>query len=175
MTSLAERVDGAIAEVPDFPKPGIVFKDITPVLRDPVLFREVIVEFAAQSRRLDATVIAGIESRGFVFASVLAQELELPCVLIRKPGKLPRAVHRVTYELEYGTDTIEIHRDDCGAGDRVIVVDDLLATGGTAAAATELVAQTGAEMAGVLFMIELGFLKGRARLDGHEVYSIVNY
>lgn len=175
MTELANRIEQVIADVPDFPKKGIIFKDITPVLKDVALFAEVIGAFAAHVKEVDGNVIAGIESRGFIFASALAMHLGLPCVLIRKPGKLPRETYQETYELEYGTDTLEVHRDDVSASDRVFIIDDLLATGGTAQAAANLIGKTPATVASLAFMVELEFLAGREKLSGHDVYSMVKY
>lgn len=175
MAELVNRIEQAIADVPDFPKKGIIFKDITPVLKDAALFADVVKAFGEHARSVDANVIAGVESRGFIFASALAMHLGLPCVLIRKPGKLPRETYQETYELEYGTDTLEVHRDDVSASDRVYIIDDLLATGGTAQAAANLIAKTPASVVSLAFMVELEFLSGREKLSGHDVYSLVKY
>ena len=151
-------------DVPDFPKPGIVFKDITPVLEDPSALREVIDTIASYWADKGITRIVGIESRGFIFGSALAYAMNLGLTLVRKPGKLPRATRSVSYELEYGSDNLEIHVDALGTEDRVLIIDDVLATGGTAAAVCELIAETGATLAGMSFALELGFLSGREKL-----------
>lgn len=165
---------GRIRDIPDFPKPGIVFKDITPLLADGDAFAAVISEMAACiGDNVDA--IVGIESRGFIFGAALAQKLGLGLVTVRKPGKLPAEVLSIEYELEYGVDRLEIHRDALSQGHRVVVVDDLLATGGTAAATVQLVNNLGAEVAACLFVIELGFLEGRKALPGVKTLSLVNY
>lgn len=171
-----ETVDwqGCIRDVPDFPKPGIVFKDITPLLADGAAFSAVVSEMATHVGE-DVDAIVGIESRGFIFGAALAQQLGLGLVTVRKPGKLPAEVLSIEYELEYGVDRLEIHRDALSQGHRVVIVDDLLATGGTAAATVQLVRNLGAEVAGCLFVIELGFLDGRKALPGVEVDSLINY
>jgi adenine phosphoribosyltransferase len=161
---LEHRVGAALRDVPDFPKPGILFKDITPVLADPPLFQAVIEHFAAEYRGQEIAVVAGIESRGFILGGAIAVALGAGFVPIRKPGKLPHDCMRVEYQLEYGADALEAHRDALGPGARVLLVDDVLATGGTAAAAIELVGRLGGTVAGVAFLLELGFLNGRARL-----------
>ncbi len=162
-----------IRDVPDFPRPGIMFKDITPVLADARAMREIIgkfIEFAAP-KRPDA--IVGIESRGFVFGMPLALEMDLPFIPVRKMGKLPyRTIHE-EYQLEYGTNTVEMHEDAIAEGDRVIIVDDLLATGGTAAAAKRLVNRLGGTVEGYTFLIELGFLHGRLALADEEVLALI--
>ena len=165
---------GCIRDVPDFPKPGIVFKDITPLLADGEAFSAVVSEMAARVGD-DVDAIVGIESRGFIFGAALAQRLGLGLVTVRKPGKLPSEVLSIEYELEYGVDRLEIHRDALSHDHRVVIVDDLLATGGTAAATVELVRNLGAEVAGCLFAIELGFLDGRKALPGVNVDSLINY
>lgn len=154
-----------IRTVRDFPRPGIGFKDITPLLADPRAFDACIHGLADAMQDLGATRIAGIESRGFLFGAALARGTGLPFIPLRKPGKLPWNCRRVEYALEYGTDALEIHEDGCGPGDRVLLLDDLLATGGTVLAAASLVRGLGAEVAGALFVIELGFLPGRSRLE----------
>ena len=164
-----------IADVPDFPKPGIVFKDITPMLADSKAFDEVIETLAARYRDKGVTHFAGIESRGFIFAAPLAKVLGAGLVLIRKPGKLPRETFSESYELEYGTDTLEIHRDAVAAGDNVVILDDLIATGGTAAAAVGLVKQTGASVLEVAAVIELTFLNGRAKLGETPCHALIEY
>jgi len=164
MNETAKQIDQLVRNVPDFPKPGIQFKDITPVLQDAKTFALVIKTLAAELRNENLTAVAGIESRGFIFASALATELGVGLVLLRKPGKLPWRTLRATYQLEYGTDAIEIHEDAVKNGDRVAVIDDLLATGGTATAAACLLRDAGAEVVKSLFVIELDFLQGREKL-----------
>ena len=160
-------------DVPDFPKPGIVFKDITPVLEDAAAFKEITDAIASHWADKGITRLVGIESRGFIFGSALAYAMDIGMTLVRKPGKLPRATRSVSYDLEYGTDTLEIHVDAVGEGDRVLIVDDVLATGGTAAAVCELIAGTGATVAGLAFALELGFLSGREKLpDNAEIQSL---
>jgi adenine phosphoribosyltransferase len=154
-----------IAAVPDFPKPGILFRDITPMLADPQAFDICLEQLAEHATRYAPTHIVGIESRGFIFGAPLARQLNLPFVLARKPGKLPRAVHSVTYDLEYGEDTLCLHRDDLPEDARVLVIDDLLATGGTAAACGTLIKNANADVVCFLFVIELAALPGRSRLD----------
>jgi len=162
-----------IRDVPDFPKPGIIFKDITPLLANGNAFSAVVSELACQvGPNVDA--IVGIESRGFIFGAALAQQLGVGLITVRKPGKLPADVHSVEYELEYGVDRLEIHRDALSAGHRVVIVDDLLATGGTAAATVQLVEALGAEVAACLFVIELAFLNGRRALGDLPVSSLLN-
>ena len=167
------RLEDHIREVPDFPKKGIKFKDIMPLLQSPEAFRTAVESLAARVERPDAVV--GIESRGFLFGAPIALELGAGLVPIRKPGKLPAATQRVEYALEYGTDALELHHGAIGAGDRVLVVDDVLASGGTANAAAELVADTGAAVTGFIFLIELDFLKGRERLHGRRVEALLHY
>lgn len=163
-----------IRDVPDFPKPGIVFKDITPLLANGEAFASAISEMAALVGG-DVDAIVGIESRGFIFGAALAQKLKLGLITVRKPGKLPADVHSIEYELEYGFDRLEIHRDALSAGHRVVIVDDLLATGGTAAATVKLVGQLGAKVDTCLFLIELDFLEGRKALSGFRVESLLHY
>ncbi len=163
-----------IRDIPDFPKPGILFKDITTLLANPVALRQVVDEFADQYRgRVD--MVLGIESRGFIVGAAVAYALGVGLALVRKPGKLPSRTYAAAYELEYGTDTLEIHTDAFGDPCRVLVLDDLLATGGTASAALNLVEQVGGEVVACAFVIELGFLRGRERLAPHEVFSLVSY
>ncbi len=164
-----------IRDIPDFPKPGILFKDITPVLADAAAFQEVIDGFVEHAQPLAPDVIAGIESRGFLFGAPLALDLGLGFVPIRKAGKLPSAIEREEYVLEYGSAVIEAHRDSIQPGQRVLIVDDLLATGGTAAAAARLIGKLGGTLAGFCFFVELEFLSGRSALNGYEVRSLLTY
>lgn len=171
----ADEIRRAIRDVPDFPKPGIVFKDITPLLLEPRLFRRAVELMAAPYRNSRVLRVLSIESRGFLLGAPIAIELQAGLVPIRKPGKLPAARERVEYALEYGTDALEMHHDAVGPGDRVLVVDDVLATGGTAEAAAKLVRAQGAELVGFTFLIELGFLKGRERLAGSRLEALLHY
>lgn len=164
-----------IVDVPDFPKPGIVFKDITPLLADPAAFRAAIDALAERCAPLRADGILAIESRGFIFGTALAQRMGLPLQLVRKRGKLPRRAISVRYELEYGSDHLEVHTDAVRAGGRYLVVDDVMATGGTAAAVANLVGQCGASVAACVFLLELTFLKGRDKLGGVDVVSLITY
>ena len=171
---LPERLRAAIRNVPDFPKPGILFRDITTFLVRPDLLREAVEAMGERfAGRFDA--VAGIESRGFILGAPLAVARGVPFVPLRKPGKLPAAVYRESYALEYGTDALEVHRDAFAPGARVLIVDDLLATGGTAVASARLVETAGAVVAGLAFLVELEFLPGRARLVDREVFSLVRY
>jgi adenine phosphoribosyltransferase len=165
----------AIRDVPNFPKSGIVFKDVTPVLLDTALFGRAVDLMAAPFADARITRVVSIESRGFLFGAPIALQLGAGLVPIRKPGKLPSATQRVEYALEYGTDALEMHHDAVGQGDRVLVVDDVLATGGTAAAAAQLVGATGGSIVGFTFLIELDFLKGRQRLQGRRVEALLHY
>ena len=162
-----------LKDVPDFPKPGIVYKDITPVLEDPAAFAEMVDAMKDCWARHGINRIVGVESRGFIFGAALAYAMGIGLTLVRKPGKLPRETRSVTYALEYGTDTLEIHDDSLKHGDRVLVVDDVLATGGTAAGVAELIAGCGADVVGYTFVLELGFLGGRDKLDGVTVQSLL--
>ncbi len=170
-----EELKKLIREVPDFPKPGILFYDITTLLKDAGGLRRATeaLKDAVAGETFD--VVAGIESRGFIFAPVLAVELGKGFIPVRKPGKLPAATEKVEYELEYGTDAVEVHRDAVSEGTRVLIVDDLLATGGTAAAVAQLVEKLGGEVAAFAFVIELDFLKGREKLAGYRVHSLLHY
>lgn len=168
-------VRARIRAIPDFPSPGILFRDITPLLHDPAALRAANDALAEATRGMDATVIAGVEARGFIFGVPVAERLALPFVPMRKPGKLPAAFASVAYELEYGTAELEVHRDPSLAEQRVVVIDDLLATGGTAAAATQLVGELGGELAGYAFLIELTELHGREHLTEAPVFALVDY
>jgi adenine phosphoribosyltransferase len=164
-----------IRSVPDFPKKGILFYDITTLLKDKKALREVIDLLARHYSNKKIDIVAGIESRGFIFAPALAYQLGAGFVPVRKPGKLPAATLNATYDLEYGKDTLEIHRDAVEKGQRVLVVDDLLATGGTAAAVIKLISQLGGDVVGMAFLVELEFLNGRKKLNGYDVYSLLQY
>ena len=164
-----------IRDIPDFPKPGIVFKDITPLFLDAAALRETVDALVAYARRRDAQYVVSAEARGFVLGAAVAVELEAGFVLARKPGKLPRDVASVEYELEYGVDSLEVHADAIPRGSRVLVHDDLLATGGTASALCRLVERAGGAVAGCAFVIELAFLGGRAQLEDYDVHSLVRY
>jgi adenine phosphoribosyltransferase len=170
-----DELRAKIRDVPDFPKKGILFKDITPVLGDPALFRKVIDALAEQWRGQGIGRVVGIESRGFIFAAPLAYVLGAGLAVVRKPGKLPYQSIRETYALEYGEDSLELHVDAVRPGERVLVVDDLLATGGTAEAAGRLVTRQGGELAGYAFVIELGFLNGAQRLGADKVHALIRY
>ena len=172
---VSPRVAGAIRDVPDFPKPGIVFKDITPVLLDPSLFRDATEAMAAPFASESISHVVAIESRGFILGAPVAQALGAAFVPFRKPGKLPHLVERVEYALEYGVDALECHRDALSGGQRVLVVDDVLATGGTAGAACALVESLGATVQGCTFLVELSFLNGRSKLSGRRIERVVAY
>ena len=164
-----------IRDVPDFPKPGVMFKDITPLLRSPQAFRDTIQSLAEPFRNSGITSVAGIESRGFIFGAGVARALNAGFIPIRKPGKLPWTTRRHEYVLEYGTDALEIHDDAAVHGDRVLIVDDVLATGGTAVAAAALVRALNAELVGVATLIELTFLDPRKKLEGTNVHTLIQY
>ncbi len=169
------NLKSVIRDIPDFPKPGIVFKDITPLLSDHVAFRGAIMDISARFADSDIDLILGAEARGFIFGSALAYEMRVGFVPARKPGKLPHRTANATYELEYGTDSLEVHEDAISPGQRVLVVDDVLATGGTAGAKTELIEKLGGEVAGLAFLIELTFLSGRDKLAGYDIFSLISY
>lgn len=174
---LEEKIKRVIRDIPDFPQPGIIFKDITPILKDAELCREIVDAFAAHIKDLNIDVIAGIESRGFLFGMMLANKLNIPFVPIRKQGKLPAKTISESYKLEYGQATIEIHDDAFEAGANVYIHDDLLATGGTVVAAAKLIEKLGGNIAGFSFVINLKFLNGEGRLHrfSEHVHSLVSY
>lgn len=164
-----------IREVPDFPKPGINFYDITTLLKDPHGLEQTIDALTEQCRGMEIDTIIGVESRGFIFATPLAYQLGAGFIPVRKPKKLPAECVSVSYDLEYGQDTLEMHKDAVGEGHRVLIVDDLLATGGTAKAVVDLVESVGGKVAALLFVVELDFLGGRKKFDGYDVRSLVHY
>jgi len=170
-----QSIRSLIRDVPDFPKPGIIFRDITPALEDPSAFAQIVDAFAERFAEAGATKIAGIESRGFIFSAALAYRMGCGLVLVRKRGKLPRETFSASYALEYGEDTLEVHQDALDATDRVVLLDDVIATGGTARAATELVRKSGAEVAAFGALIELVALGGRAQLDGVALHALLTY
>ncbi len=172
---LEERLRERIRTIPDFPKKGIMFRDITTLLQDERAFREANDCFFERYEGLGITKVAGIESRGFIFGSVLASRLGAGFVPVRKPNKLPSAKIREEYALEYGTDALEVHTDAVDPGEKVLIVDDLLATGGTARASCALIGNLGGIVAGAAFLIELSFLKGREKLREYDVFSIISY
>jgi adenine phosphoribosyltransferase len=175
MSELLDRIHASLRNVPDFPKPGIMFKDITPVLADPPLFQDIIHHIGSlyADERID--IVAGIESRGFILGGAIAVMLGAGFVPIRKPGKLPHESIRIDYQLEYGSDALEAHIDAIRPGARVLIVDDVLATGGTACAAVELIRKLGGTVAGVAFLLELGFLRGRTRLCDVPMQVVVHF
>ena len=166
-------IKNAIRDIPDFPKPGIIYKDITPLLKDPALFAEIIEILSERYQDNKPEYIVGIESRGFIFGAALALQLGCGFIPIRKAGKLPYSTINASYQLEYGTAEIELHVDAVSKGDKVVLLDDLLATGGTVVAAINLLEQLEADIIGVEFIIELTFLNGRSNLDGYAVNSLI--
>ena len=170
-----EPLKALIRTVPDFPKPGILFYDITTLLKDRAGFAQLIDAFAANYIGKGIDLVLGTEARGFIFAPAIAYRLNAGFVPVRKPKKLPAEVVEVSYDLEYGSDALEIHKDAIQPGQRVLLVDDLLATGGTMGATVQLVEQLGGSVAGIAFVIELDFLKGRNKLAGHHVFSLLHY
>ena len=170
-----EHLKKLIREIPDFPKPGILFYDITTLLKDPAGFREAIGGLKARYDPANIDAVVGVEARGFIFASALAYALNAGFVPVRKPKKLPGETVRMAYDLEYGTDALEIHTGAIVPGSRVLIVDDLLATGGTAQATAKLVEQCGGKLIGLGFLVELTFLPGRKKLEGRDVFSLLQY
>jgi len=164
-----------IRDIPDFPKKGILFRDITPLLQDSVSFRKAVELLAGHYREKELDLVVSVEARGFILGAAIAYELGLGFVPVRKPGKLPYRVERAAYSLEYGEDVVEIHQDAIKKGDRVLVFDDLLATGGTARAICELVERLEGKIEGISFLIELTSLKGREKLKKYEVFSLIKY
>jgi adenine phosphoribosyltransferase len=170
-----ERLKAKIRNIPDFPKPGIQFKDITPLVKDPATLRLCVHQLLFPFLGEQLTAVAGMEARGFIFGSLVAWELGVGFVPLRKPGKLPFEVQAARYDLEYGTAALEVHVDALGPCDRVLLIDDLIATGGTAAASCRLIEGLGAELAGCAFVVELDELQGRARLMPYRVHTLVHY
>ncbi len=177
MTTLVtkENLRKFIRDVPDFPKKGILFKDITPLLKDPEAFRSAVSLLTDRFSNRKIEQVIGVESRGFIFGSAVAYKLKAGFIPVRKKGKLPSATEKVFYQLEYGEDVLEVHQDSIRKGTHVLVIDDLIATGGTAAAVAQLVEKMGGEVVGFGFVIELNFLHGREKLHGYEVHSLLQY
>lgn len=173
--TLESRLRAAIRNIPDFPKPGIQFKDITTVLLDPDLFGGTLDALSEWAAAKESEKVVGVDARGFLFAAPVADRLEIGLVPVRKAGKLPYDTRQESYDLEYGVNTLELHTDAIRAGERVVVIDDLLATGGTVQAATRLVEGLGGEIVGTGFVVELGALGGRGKLSGYECFSLVRY
>ena len=172
---MPNRLDTLIRDVPDFPKPGILFKDITPLLADPAGLALAVELMANPFRSLDVDLVIGAESRGFIFGTAIAQSISCGFIPVRKPGKLPYRTSAVEYTLEYGVDSLEIHADGIRPGQKVLMVDDLLATGGTMQACVELVRRLDADIVGAAFLIELVALDGRSRLEGVDIHSVLKY
>ncbi|BBL59515.1 adenine phosphoribosyltransferase [Methylomonas koyamae] len=170
-----DRLRNKIRDIPDFPKPGIIFKDITPLVKDPATLRLSVHQLLHPFLGRDITAVAGMEARGFIFGSLVAWELGIPFIPLRKPGKLPYDVQSVSYDLEYGSAELEVHIDAVDSDDRVLLIDDLLATGGTAKASCDLIEKLGAQVIACAFVVELDFLAGREKLAGYEVHSLLHY
>jgi len=170
-----EELSKVIRDIPDFPKKGIIFKDITTLLQKPDAFRKAVDLLASALEGKELDILLGIESRGFIFASALAYKLGKGLTIARKPGKLPARTISASYELEYGTDSVEMHADAIEPGQKVVIVDDLLATGGTARAVAELVQKAGGKVAALVFLIELDFLRGREKLADYDTISVIHY
>lgn len=172
---MVDELREMIRDIPDFPKKGILFKDVTPLLSDGRAFRKAIDRIGERYSAKDIDLVVGVEARGFIMGAALAYKLGAGVILVRKPGKLPYKTHQTIYELEYGTDTLEIHQDAIRPGERVIICDDLLATGGTVTAAIDLVKKMKAEIVEIAFLIELTFLKGRDKLKEHNIFSLIQF
>ncbi len=170
-----DRLKDKIRDIPDFPKPGIVFKDITPLVQDPASLRLAISGLIKPFRDKNITAVAGMEARGFIFGSIAAWELGIGFIPLRKPGKLPYDVQSVDYSLEYGEASLEVHIDAIKAGDRILLIDDLLATGGTAKASCQLVEKLGGEVVACAFVIELAMLDGRQKINDYPIHSLIQY
>ena len=175
MTTEITDLSSFIRDIPDWPKPGILFRDITPLLDDPQALRAAVDAMCAPYKDSGVAYVAAVEARGFIFGTAVAARLNAGFVPIRKKGKLPFETESVTYDLEYGTDTIEVHRDGVPAGAKVLMVDDLLATGGTMKAACDLVEKVGGEILGITCLIELTDLQGRARLSPHDIHTVISF
>jgi adenine phosphoribosyltransferase len=169
------KLEEYIRNIPDFPKPGILFRDITTLLKDKKAFRQAVDTLVEKYKNKKIDKVVAVEARGFILGGAIAYKLGVGFVPVRKKGKLPHKTNSVTYDLEYGTDTLEMHQDAVGRGDRVLIVDDLLATGGTVRAVTDLVRQSAAKILGIVFLIELTDLKGREKLKDYPVYSLIKY
>ncbi|HEY9765211.1 MAG TPA: adenine phosphoribosyltransferase [Chroococcales cyanobacterium] len=174
-SDVASILKGKIRDIPNFPKEGILFRDLTPLLKDPETFDLAIRQFVERFQGLEIDYVVGVESRGFILGAPIAQGLKAGFIPVRKPGKLPYLTNRAEYQLEYGTDALEIHQDAVEPGKRVLIVDDLLATGGTISATVDLVKRTGGEVAGVAFLVELTALGGRDKLSDLDVFSLILY
>ena len=170
-----QRLEGFIRNVPDFPRPGIIFKDITPLVKNPSMLRLAVHQLVQPFLGEKLTAVVGMEARGFIFGSLAAWDLGIGFVPLRKPGKLPYDVQSISYDLEYGSAELEVHVDALNADDRVLLIDDLIATGGTAAASCELIEKLGAEIAGCAFVVELDALKGRDKLSAYRLHSLIHY
>jgi adenine phosphoribosyltransferase len=170
-----DRLRKKIRDIPDFPKPGIIFKDITPLVKDPATLRLTVHQLLHPFLGRDITAVAGMEARGFIFGSLVAWELGIPFIPLRKPGKLPYDVQSVSYDLEYGSAELEVHIDAVDSNDKVLLIDDLLATGGTAKASCELIEKLGASVVACAFVVELDFLAGREKLARYEIHSLLHY
>jgi len=170
-----DRLKSKIRDIPDFPKPGIVFKDITPLVKDPAALRLTVHQLLHPFLGREITAVAGMEARGFIFGALIAWELGVPFIPLRKPGKLPYDVQSVSYDLEYGSAELQVHIDAVDQNDKVLLVDDLLATGGTAKASCELLEKLGATVIACAFVVELDFLSGREMLKDYEVHSLLHY
>ncbi|MBL1140692.1 MAG: adenine phosphoribosyltransferase [Proteobacteria bacterium] len=170
-----QRLEAYIRNIPDFPEPGIQFKDITPLVKTPAMLKLAVHQLIHPFLGQEITAIAGMEARGFIFGSLAAWELGIGFIPLRKPGKLPYDVESMSYNLEYGSASLEVHIDALEQGDKVLLIDDLLATGGTAAASCELVEKLGAEVVACAFVVELDFLNGREKLSKHKIHSLIHY
>lgn len=172
---MVDELRDKIRDIPDFPKKGILFKDVTPLLSDGRVFRKAIDRIGERYSAKDIDLVVGVEARGFIMGAALAYKLGAGVILVRKPGKLPYKTHQTIYELEYGTDTLEIHQDAIKPGERVLICDDLLATGGTVLAAIDLVKKMQGEVVEIAFLIELSFLKGRDKLKDYKIFSLIQF
>lgn len=170
-----QRLEAYIRNIPDFPKPGIQFKDITPLVKEPTMLRLAVHQLIHPFLGTNITAVAGMEARGFIFGSLVAWELGIGFIPLRKPGKLPYDVQSMSYDLEYGSATLEVHTDALKKGDRVLLIDDLIATGGTAAASCNLIEKLGAEVVACAFVVELDLLKGRDKLAKYNIHSLIHY